>query len=357
VHGFAPFKDANPACPPEQRYKALGAARHITDPKVLYALVSADGINWSLRPEPALATGALDSQNLAFWDSRRGEYRMYLRDFQDGRRAIRTATSPDFVHWTEPVWLEYPGAPPEELYTNQVTPYYRAPHIFVGFPARYVERPWSASIEALPELEHRRRRSQESLRYGTAVTDGLFMASRDGRTFTRWREAFLRPGLRDRGSWTYGDMYQNWGLVETESDLEGAPRELSLYASEGYWRGEASKIRRYTLRLDGFVSVNAPLSGGELVTRPLRFDGDRLSLNVSTSAAGSLRVEIQDVTGRARPGFGLEDCHEIIGDTLDYSVRWQGNPDLGRLRDQPVRLRFVLRDADLYSFQFTAAAR
>ncbi|HOS43928.1 MAG TPA: hypothetical protein PK794_09580, partial [Armatimonadota bacterium] len=322
VHGFAPFKDSNPDCAPEARYKAVGASD--TWPSALYALQSPDGLRWSLMREEKLAmAGDFDSQNLAFWDARRGEYRLYFRQSNAHGRDIRTCTSPDFLHWSEPEWLAYPGAPHEQLYTNMILPYYRAPHLFVGFPARYVERPWSPSIEALPELEHRRLRAKASERYGAAVSDGLFMSSRDGRTFRRWGEAFIRPGLRPTGSWAYGDCYQGWGLLETASDIPGAPNELSCYVSDGYWRGTANAIRRYTLRLDGFVSLTAPLAGGEMVTQPFTFAGERLSLNIATSAGGSAKVELQDAGGIPLPGYALDDCWEIIGDTLDYTVRWK----------------------------------
>jgi hypothetical protein len=353
IHGFAPFKDDHPGCPPEARYKAVGAAEGW--PTALYALQSPDGLCWSLmREEPIITDGAFDSQNLAFWDAERGEYRAYVRDFKDGCRGIKTCTSPDFLQWTAPEWLQYVDSPEEQLYTNQVIPYYRAPHILVGFPARYVERKWSPSIEALPEVEHRRLRSKVSERYGTATSDGLFMASRDGKTFTRWGEAFIRPGLRPVGSWAYGDCYQGWGLLETASEIAGAPDELSMFAIEGYWRGTANAIRRYTLRLDGFVSANAPLKGGELITKPLIFAGDRLSLNIATSAAGSARVEIRSADGQPLDGYRLEDCCDIIGDTLDYTPRWQGGTGVRRLAGQPVRLRFSMSDTDLYSFRFAA---
>lgn len=351
IHGFAPFRDENPACPPETRYKAVGAARR--SPDGLHAMVSPDGIRWSmLCEEPIITKGAFDSQNLAFWDSVRGEYRAYVRDFRDGCRGILTATSGDFVHWTDPVWLEYPDVPEEQLYTNQVVPYRRAPHLFIGFPTRYVERPWSDAIEALPEVDHRRLRSSVSERYGAAVTDGLFMSSRDGRTFRRWGEAFVRPGLRPQDSWTYGDNYQSWGVVETEPDMPGAPPELSFYLTEGYWRGESTAFRRYTLRMDGFVSVEAPLSGGELVTRPLVFEGSRLTLNLSTSAAGSIRVELQEADGRPIEGFSLDECTEVIGDEIERTVSWREGGDLARLAGRPVRVRFLMSDADLYALRF-----
>ncbi|MHB9132544.1 MAG: glycoside hydrolase family protein [Armatimonadota bacterium] len=349
LDGLAPFKDSNPSCLPDARYKAVGG----TYGKGLYALQSPDGIHWSLLSEkPIITDGMFDSQNLVFWDAVRGEYRAYIRDFRNGCRAIRTATSPDFVQWTTPEWLEYPGAPEEQLYTNQVLPYYRAPHLFLGFPTRYVERDWSPVIEALPELEHRKLRAGVNQRFGASLTDGLFMAGRDGRVFKRWDEAFIRPGLRTTGSWAYGDCYQAWGLLETPSAIAGAPPELSMYATEGYWRGTSTTFRRYTLRIDGFVSLHAPLRSGELVTAPLRFTGNRLQLNLSTSAAGSLRVEMQTPDGAPYPGFSLAECHKVIGDALDYTVSWQSGADVGRLAGQPVCLRFVLHDADLYSYQF-----
>ena len=356
THGFAPFIDRNPDCLPEQRYKAVGADMGDGGGS-LWAMVSPDGIHWQLLQEAPIITGyPFDSQNLVFYDTIRGEYRIYLRDFAKGNftgaRGIRTATSPDFINWTDAEWLEYPGIPEQQLYTSQIMPYPRAPHIFVGFPTRYTERSWCPAVEAMPEVEHRRLRSDVSERYGSAVTDGLFMSSRDGKTFKRWSEAFLRPGPRAYGSWTYGDMYQAWGMLETESDLPGAPRELSLYATEGYWRGDSTTIRRYTIRMDGFVSVNAPFSGGEFVTKPLTFDGSRLTLNMSTSGAGSIRVEIQDATGTTLDGFSLDDCDEVIGDEIERTVTWGGGSDLSQHAGTPIRLRFVLSDADLYAMRF-----
>ena len=351
VHGFAPYLDANPAAAPEARYKALGATA-AGWPLKLYALQSPDGLRWSLmQEEPVIAEGAFDSQNLAFWDPERSEYRAYVRDFSGQFfRGIKTCASPDYIHWTKPDWVEFPGSPAEQLYTNQILPYYRAPHILIGFPTRYVERPWSPAVEGLPELEHRRLRARVSPRYGSAVTDGQFIAGRDRRTFKRWDEAFIRPGLRPTGSWAYGDCYQGWGLIETASDVAGAPSELSMFATEGYWRGPANAIRRYTIRTDGFVSLHAPLGGGELTTKPVRFAGRRLLLNASTSAAGSVRVEVQTPDGRPIEGFGLDDGTEIIGDDLALPARWPG--DLGALAGRSVRLRFSLRDADLYSYRF-----
>jgi hypothetical protein len=404
----AVFKDGNPAATADARYKAIVHSR--SPKRGLLVLKSPDGVRWSLlHPEVVITEGAFDSQNLAFWDPTIGKYRAYWRYFSRdpreatlelnsgggparaataaapryglvdggaahlGVREIRTATSKDLIHWEDMANLRYGDAPEEHLYTNQVHPYHRAPHILMGFPTRYAEpelaegvlddarrpagpertRQWSPSMRALPELEHREMRASASERYGSALTDTVLMTSRDGVNFRRWREAFLRPGIERPGSWNYGQLYMAWHGIETRSRLPGAPNELSLYAGEDYWTGNSMVLRRYTLRLDGFVSASAPLAGGEVVTKPIRFSGSQLRLNFATSIAGRVRVEIQEPDGRAIPGFSLAESDAMFGDTLDRAVTWRRSADVSRLAGRAVRLRFVLKDADVYAFQFT----
>ncbi len=350
-HNFTPFKDPNPAAPADARYKAVGYGENESG-KGLFLFRSPDAIHWTLiSAKPAITNGKFDSQNVIFWDAGRGEYREYHRDSRDGRD-IRTATSKDFTSWPEPEFLSYTPGRVSELYTNQVIPYYRAPHIFLGFPTRYTDRGWTKAAESLPRLDYRRIRGAKSRREGTAVTDGMFMSSRDGQSFEVWPESFLRPGLRKTDTWFYGDTYQNWGLVETAAPIADAPPEISIYVTESTMQERTAYLRRYALRVDGFVSITAPLSGGELLTKPFVFSGRRLALNYSTSAAGSIRVEIQDAVGRPLPGFTFADNAELYGDSLDQVVEWK-SPDVNSLAGKPIRLRFELRDADLYSFRFS----
>jgi hypothetical protein len=112
------------------------------------------------------------------------------------------------------------------------------------------------------------------------------------------------------------------------------------------------QLQRGTLRTDGFVSVHAGYAGGEFTTKPLTFEGDELALNFSTSAVGSVRIEMQDEAGNALPGFALAECPEIYGDAIEEVVKWQGGADVRALAGKPVRLRFVMKDADLYALQF-----
>src|SRR5690606_21960433 len=104
----------------------------------------------------------------------------------------------------------------------------------------------------------------------------------------------------------------------------------------------------------GFVSVQAPLAGGELITKPLQFAGARLTLNFASSAAGDIRIEIQDLDGSPFPGFQLDDCPPLFGDSVARTVIWNSGNDVSGLAGKPVRMRIVLRDADLYSLRFHA---
>lgn len=351
------FMDENPDIPDDERYKALSVFWD-KEKRGLLALCSKDGINWRLmKKEPVITKGDFDSENLAFWDDSIKKYRAYWRYFTGGTmgkgyRAIRTSTSSDFFNWDEPKDLCYnPQRPEEHLYTNQIKSYFRANHILIGFPARYLERGWNFSMEKLPDYENRKLRSEINNRYGMALTDTLFMTSRDGVCFKIWDDAFLVPGPERYGSWGYGDHHIAWHPVETKSseNLE----EISFYVNEGFWVSNGITIRRYTLRPDGFVSLGCGIKGGEIITKPFIFKGKKLYLNFSTSAAGSIKIEFQDLNNRAIEGFEMDSCPEIYGDSIKREVVFNSGKDFSQLSGKPVRLRFYLKEAELYAFGFS----
>ena len=331
-HNFTPFKDKNPDCRVEEQYKALASGKG-----GLYAFRSTDGIDWSLISEdPVITEGAFDSQNLAFWDVTRRHYVDFHRQYNQEAevRDIMTSTSVDFHHWTDPVFLKYPDIEPEHLYTNQITPYHRAPHIFIGLPKRFIPT-----------------RSAWDHQYD-GVSDAVFMTSRDGVNFKRWGEAIIRPGLQ-KERWVNRNNGAAWGILETGSSTPGTPNELSIYSAEGYYQGTASRMRRFTWRIDGFTSIHAKLRGSQLLTKPLIFTGKSLTLNFSTSAAGYIRVEVQHENGSPVEGLSLEDSDELYGDSIEQVVMWKGeSPDLSCLAGPPIRLRVLMSDADLFSIRF-----
>jgi hypothetical protein len=161
--------------------------------------------------------------------------------------------------------------------------------------------------------------------------------------------SFIRPGIGAR-NWVSRTNYPALGIIQT------GPTEMSVYTNADNAQPTAH-LHRYSLRLDGFASVRADYDGGELLTRPLKFTGKRLDLNFSTSAVGSIRVEIQDENGQPVPGFAAADCVEVIGNEVDRTVRWKTagakeTSDVSGLAGKVVRLRFVMKDADLFALRF-----
>ena len=344
-HAFTPFKDANPNCKAAERYKALAYAGG----NGLYAFKSADGVHWSRMHDSPVITNTNDSQSVAFWDTTRNRYVCFHKwNRKDPKAAkgdwlaVGADTSDDFVNWSKMVPLEYPGSANTHMYTNAITPYYRAPHIFVGLPTRTQRNVYFGNDDLAARHDD--------------ISDVLLMTSRDGRIFKRWDEAFIRPGQEEIDWQRWGGHINTMaaaGIAETQSDLPGNPRELSIYSTEGYFfKVKGCRMRRFTLRIDGFVSVQAPLSGGEVLTRSIRFNGGELVLNFSASGAGTVQIEMQDAAGTPIEGFSLADCPPIRGDTIERIVSWKGGSDVSPLSGTTVRLRFVMRDADLYSFRF-----
>lgn len=311
-HNFTPFIDTRPGVSPDERYKALGGNAYSKDlrkkhgPAGVHAFVSADGLRWKrLRNDPILpeAWGKFDSQNLAFWSELEKQYVAYFRYFKDGKRAIRRSTSQDFLTWTDPVAVEA-NLPGEQLYTSNVHPYFRAPHLYIAPATRYVD----------------------GQRPNTFV---VLMTSRDGVRFDR---TFGQKEFKE----TIGGDRTNY--LAWTNGVQTGPGELSYYDHRG---------NRYLLRLDGFGSLHAGKDGGELLTKRLTFSGRQLEINAKTAPGGSLRVEILD--GEGKP---VAEAGEFTGDEVDYALSWKSVEDLSSLAGKPVRLRVSLRDAELYAFRF-----
>lgn len=314
THCFTPFLDANPNCPPSAKYKAISRGRP-QGKKGLYVFQSADAIHWSLmHDEPVITQGAFDSQNLAFWDPELKKYRCYYRDFRK-IRDIKWCVSDDFITWSAPAFLEYPQQKLEHLYTNAIRNDPRAPHILIGFPTRY-----------LPDQGQR--------------VEPTFMSSRDGHTFHRWLEPVVPESAPEDRTGNRSN-YMTWGLLE----IPDKPQEWSVYATEAYYTGPDSRVRRFTYRKDGYVAITGQQKG-TLTTKSFTYDGSNLSLNANVAKGGRVVVEMLTKSG---PVWVSDP---VTGDSLDHRVTWPAISPIQKYAGKPVQLRFHLKDASLYSFQF-----
>lgn len=390
--GFSPFLDSRPGVPSSERFKAVKAPPRSTPEVGSRILVSGDGIHWrKLHDRPSIEGDPLfwsEAENcyVAFGRSnvelglkiRRlgddpGSYRSMLtregefsildgdqagddafRYSADGGRTwkrtgvirtVRRAVSTDLVNWSDWQTMQFSQYPPqmdEQLYTNATQPYFRAPHLYIALAARFLP-----GQQALSDAEGQSIQPKDMPWWTWKnCSDAILLTSRGGNRYDRtFPEAFLRPGPGPE-NWGTRTNFPGVGIVPTSEE------EISFYVTRHY-ELPSDHVRRYTLRVDGFASLHADYEGGEMVTRPLRFQGKELVLNFSTSAAGSLRVEIQDAENQPIPGFRLDDCPEIIGDKIRQVVRWADGSDLSRLEGRVVRLRFAMKDADLFSIRFS----
>ena len=80
----------------------------------------------------------------------------------------------------------------------------------------------------------------------------------------------------------------------------------------------------------------------------------RLEINAGTAGAhGIVSAEILDPeTDQPIPGYAREDCDAFQGDAIRHAVTWKGKGGVGRLAGTPVKLRFYLKQAKLFSFRF-----
>ena len=359
--GIFVFYDKNPACPPTEKFKALGCrVKRDESGKLvrrwLHCYTSPDGYTFNEgypihEGDPNKEYPEYDSLNIPIWDD--GKYILYYRFNErcNGKphRTVRYAYSEDFHIWKEAGTLTYEDNKVYQMYTNQVMQYERAPHIFIALPTRYVERStWTPNMENMAAYPVKKAASDldppYSLREGLAVTDCLFMCSRDGENWKRYLEAFMTPGIETSDNWVYGDCYPGYGFLDIGDE------NYYFYTIDRHMNyGEGKSLNRWKIRKDGFAYYYADDNGAVLVTKPVIFNGSKLHLNFETSAAGNIYIDLLDCDGNEIEG---KTSFEVFGNSLDRPVFFEDGSDFSEYEGKAVRLRFRMHDAKLYSMYF-----
>lgn len=363
------FVDENPDCPADEKIKALCMCYEFSKPfpdcRELWCYTSPDGLHfkrgWKMMDGSVPNGGIFDSLNVAWYDKDEKIYKCYMRGIHkrfendEDIRDVRFSESKDFKTWTNPTSLKFGDSIDYPLYTNNVQKYYRAPHMYIGFPTRYVERKvWNKNFEQLGGETNAAVRKELMKKWGPrtglAVTDSIFMCSRDGENWKRFDGMFMGPGLEHERNWFYGDSsYPMYNLRETPCEFPSKENEISMYMHEGARTGKGAYLYRYTLRLDGFASYHSDFETSVVTTKPFIFEGKELSINFETSAIGSVFVDVLDMDGKLMEQY--RSC-ELFGNAYDRTVWFGESADVSELAGKPVRLRFTMSDADIYSFVF-----
>jgi len=331
------FIDRNPKCAADARYKMVCSYDGPGGPGT-YVFQSADGLRWRpISDRPSFRSS--DTGNVAFWDDRIGRYVAYIRTWTPLRMVGRCEFDDLADFGKEQVVFGYDAQDPPDMdfYTNAAVKYPYAENVYLIFPSAYFH---------YPEPPVGKYRNDGPL-------DIRFAVSRDGIHFARPdRKPYI--GLGVKGRFDDSAMYMTTGMIRHGAELwqyyEGYDFTHGAYhvATDKF----TGVISRVVQRLDGFVSADAAYDGGELTTVPVVFAGTRLELNVDASVAGSVRVEVLDAGGKPVAGFALADADAIKGNYVDKVVTWKGGEDVSALAGKAVRLRFVMRDAAVYAFQF-----
>jgi len=387
IGGGSIWRDDNPNCPPPARYKSWikiypRKGTEVQGPHRVFT--SPDGLHWKLDERRVTGLRAADTQPSWFWEPAINRYIGYSREWIReksgfGFRAASYNESDDLFNWDsmamvfEPDERDYAAAPamrldlrrmevqgenimPQNEYSGSaadggedqvLTP--TAPLDFYGpgvFPYEGVY------IAMIPVFYHWRGSANQAW---PNTSDIQLAVSRDARHFMRpgGRQPFLTPGTA--GSWDSKWIYPVLRPVRMGDELWlyyfGTNHDHAGRLDSQAQASEAA-ISRAILRLDGFMAAVADYTGGELLTPPLRFHGNRLEVNLDTGGGGFCRIEILDQAGRLIPGFTFHDADELNGNSVRMPVTWKSSADLTALRGKVIRLHIRLRSSRLYAFQF-----
>jgi len=348
----------DPAAPPEQRYKGMIGW---SDRR---PMVSADG--YTFTPLAGVPPIPSHDESHLNWDPLGRQWILTHKLRGPFGRAVYLSTSPDFLAWSKPVLIYHADFLDQQLGAKHIEA--------VEADARYwrptINRPreYKAEIYNMPVFAY------ESLYLGLpnyfessgripppfGNQDGTnsvkLVASRDLRAWTRVgdRTHFLPISPLGGPGYDTGQVFaashpilrgdELW-FYYTGIDVRYRPGNVD--SRKDWYHGG---IHLAKLRRDGFVSLRAGAEPGLVETRAIRFEGGRLFVNAAIR--GELAVEVVGPDGvNPLPGWERAACTPVTGDRLKAEIRWPGR-DLAELKDRAVRLRFHLREADLYSFWF-----
>ena len=353
---------------PSRRFKMLfSCAPDGTDKTWMTSVgYSPDGIHWTAAKTLPLIPFS-DTQICPFWDYRSRRYIAILRFGPPNTRLVSRTESEDFLHWSPKITVirRTKMDVPQQTQFYQMAP---MPYgdVYIGLVAAYhtetlkpipPDRPWTDRKNL--QLVY----SRNSISWSRVGSDGAIPHNKlnqpaDWARVAR-EAAFLPYGKKDR-DW-------DWGTVSpyyTPEPIVIKDRIHFYYMGQNgrnWWNYTGDPPRKdpdarepnkgvglATLRIDGFVSIEAGSKGGTMTTRPFLFLGDGLILNAD-ARGGQITVEALDAAGKPLEGFGLASSRPLTSDNVRHALSWKGHKDLHQLQGKPIRLRFHLKNARMFS--------
>ncbi len=354
---------------PARRYKMLFscAPDGTSATWMTSAAFSPDGIHWkSVKPFELIPFS--DTQICPLWDARNRRYMAFLRFGPPNVRLVARTESHDFLHWSPKVTL-IRRTNRDEVQATQF--YQMAPLAYAGGYIGLIGAYHNESLKPITPEKPWTDRTDLQLAYsrdgviwsrvggGGTVTHTELMTKRDWGPAAR-ASVFLPYGNMKKKDWDWGYLTPYF----TPEPIIVGNRIHFYYAGANAkhwwtWTGDPPKldpnakppkkgVGLATLRVDGFVSVEAGPQGGTMTTKTFLFLGDTLTINANAQG-GSLAIEALDAKGQPIKGFGLAESIPLTSDAISHKLAWKGHRDLHQLQGRPIQLRFHLKNAKLYS--------
>lgn len=378
IDGACVFIDPN-AAGPQDRYKMLAKVSPVPGnvkklPKGQYLFASPDGIHWALFSQKKINPRSSDTQFSLFFDDSIDKFVAYTRikfrpkehaadfrrqfgsELQPQTLQVGRIVSDDLHYWGKEITVmaqdeaDLVGSPPGfdrmHFHGGNVSKYSEAPGVYIAMPNAYYR--WKMDMSRERRVASGRKHVQLP-----GTMDVQLLTSRNGIDWNRTpkRRPFIRLGCE--GTFWSKTIWPDGNIIRVGDELWIYFAGLDVSHHEQGLIHDHGARGRAVLRLDGFISADAAYTGGELTTVPVVFAGSALRLNVDTGAGGTVLVEIQDEAGNPVEGFSTDDADEINGNYTRKLVTWNQSSDVSSLTGRAIRLRFVMRDTKLYSFQFT----
>jgi len=303
---------------------------------------SNDGLRWTGSTDKPLFESS-DVVNF-FYDPYDARWVAMYKTVNRRHRAVGVAFSEDGITWRKPIESAVFGADdldPDatQIYGMPVFPYQG---MYIGLPwiyhARYIKYGRYDSPKVMYEAQE-----------GSPCTTDVQLAwSWDLICWTRTskREPFISLGKEGdfdskqiytaRAPVIVGDRlyFYYGGYDKTHDDYENTHAAIGLA----------------TLRLDGFCSMHAGDKEGWLISRREVFRTPKVIINASVGKGGYVSAEILDRHNRVIPGFSRNECVPFKGDSVRHVLQWNTKSFPNEVANADKKIRFFLKNADLYSY-------
>ena len=302
----------------------------------IYAVWSPDGVHWERRPEPILPFQG--DRTTLYYDEQREKLMLMTRhrnmplESRKGvlglKRDLGLWESPDLVDW------EYRGAvlKPDEFDPLHTEFYgmtlFRYGPGFLGLLLMYHK-----AIEKL---------------------DVQLAWSRDGFSWNRVGRRNPCLTFGGEGSWD-----SHWVQISHNPPQVQGDRLLMWYNGGCTKHGSGNEHRKAvgacSIRLDGFVSMEAGREDGSLVTTELSCEKPKVLRVIASYPTGRFTAEVLDDTGEPIECYRADDCKVEGKDGTRLKVRWKNGASVYSKKNKYIKLRFHLYQGSLFSFRWSDA--